>query len=115
MLPAFDCNGLTGYNCCLYIKLIVKNSDTFGNAIQCQLMYTEDSNKHKFWLNSRGKKVFVFANHNHLVSKIPQLVGGWPQRNEGEESWLAWYEDGGDPDQVLDQYDEEALPDVEYT
>ncbi|KAL7547164.1 hypothetical protein ACHAWF_010486 [Thalassiosira exigua] len=63
-LPTFDCEGLTGTNCCLMIKMKVPDADINGNAIQCQLIYQEGSTKEKFWLNSRGKKVFVFANHN---------------------------------------------------
>ncbi|KAL7546806.1 hypothetical protein ACHAWF_016016 [Thalassiosira exigua] len=63
-LPTFDCDGLTGYNCCLMIKMMVPDADVMGKAIQCRLIYQEGSNKDKFWFNSRGKKVFVFANHN---------------------------------------------------
>lgn len=98
-LPTFDCEGLTGYNCCLMIKLKVPDSDIYGKAIQCQLMYREGSNKEKFWLNSRGKKVFVFANHNDMVSKIPHIVGDWPK---GVGNFTSWLEDGGDPNQLLE-------------
>lgn len=93
-LPHFDCEGLTGYNCCLVIKLKILDADKQDKAIQCQLTYSEGSNKEKFWLNARGKKVFIFANHNEFVSKIPEIVGDWPK---GVGDFSGWLEDGGDP------------------
>ena len=98
-LPAFDCAGLTGYNCCLLIKLIVRDADIWGKAIQCQLIYTEGSNKEKFWLNSRGKKIFIFANHDEFVTKIPTIVGNWP-KGQGPGDFSGWLEDGGDPNRT---------------
>lgn len=93
-LPAFDCNGLTGYYCCLMIKLKVRDRDNQHKAIQCQIIYEEESTKEKYYLNLRGKKVIVFANHNDIVSKIPKIVGGWPK---GQDQFGDWLEDGGDP------------------
>lgn len=73
----WDCSGLTGYNCCLMIKALVPDADIYGNAIQCHLNYDESSMKKKFF-DSRGKKVFIFANGNNIVRKTPKLVGNWP-------------------------------------
>ena len=66
-------------------------------------MYEQGSNKEIYWLNSRGKKVFVFANHNELVSKIPEIVGDWP-KGKNDADFADWLEDGGDPNQVLEGY-----------
>ena len=60
-LGPWDCTGLTGYNCCLKIKLSVRDKDTQDKAIQCQLIYEEGSEKEKWWLNARGKKVFIVS------------------------------------------------------
>jgi len=97
VLEPFDCTGLTGYNCCLYIKLKIRDTDKRGKAIQCQLVYEEGSNKERWWLNSRGKKVFIYANHNELVNKIPYIVGDWPV---GVGNFSGWLEDGGDPNRT---------------
>jgi len=103
-LGPWNCTGLTGYNCCLKIKLDVRDRDTQDKAIQCQLIYEEGSDKEQWWLNARGKKVFIFSNHNEFVSKIPEIVGGWPKGIKDFEQWLR---DGGDPNQVLPGYNEE--------
>ena len=66
-IPPINCSGLTGESCCLLVKLTVRDSDKNGNAIQCSLDYVASSQK-KNWLNHRGKKVHIFANHNNYVS-----------------------------------------------
>lgn len=103
-LETFNCTGLTGNACCLMIKLKVPDSDANGNAIQCQLVYEKESNKNKYWLNARGKKVFIFANHNGLVSKVPEIVGDWPKGQADGAEFDQWLADGGDPNQVLEGY-----------
>ena len=100
-LGPWNCTGLTGMNCCLKIKLDVRDSDANHKAIQCQLIYDEGSEKEKWWLNSRGKKVFIFPNHNDFVRKVPEIVGDWPKGIDDFEQWLR---DGGDPNQVLPGY-----------
>lgn len=94
-IPAFDCYGLTGYNCCLMIKASVKDSDIYGKAIQCHLNFIEYSAKAKHFFNHRGKKVHIFTNHNFIVSKVPEVVGSWPG---GADNLTAWVEDGGEQD-----------------
>jgi len=62
----------TANSCCLLIKATVKDSDIFGNAIQCFTNYIEESGK-KAKLNHRGKKVHIFENHNRRVVKDPKV------------------------------------------
>ena len=88
-LPAFDCAGLTGFNCCLLIKITVPDSDIYGKAIQCHLNYVEGSAKQGYMGNSRGKKVFINANHNEMVSKIPKVVGAWPKGQNDIAEWIS--------------------------
>lgn len=80
-LMPFNCDGLTAYNCCLLIKLKVRDSDFHGNAIQCQLMYAPGTSKEEYRIvkGPTGKVVPIYANHNDIVSKIPQIVGEWPE------------------------------------
>ena len=59
-------------SCCLLIKATVKDSDIFGNAIQCFTNYIEEPGK-KAKLNHRGKKVHIFQNHNRRVVKDPKV------------------------------------------
>ena len=92
----FNCTGLTGHSCCLMIKHKVRDSDLSGRAIQCYLDYQPDTIKHKALLNSRGKKVFIFQNHNGKVSKDPKVVGGWPQgKVDSDPDFHDWIQDGG--------------------
>lgn len=85
-LPTFDCEGLSGYNCCLLIKSTVADSDVYGNAIQCHLNYAEGSIKAEYMkTNSRGKKVHIYANHNWYVTKVPKITGKWPTEKNLDE------------------------------
>ena len=99
-IEPIDCSGLTGENCCLLIKLIVRDSDTNGKAIQCTLNYEETTAKKTYWRNLRGKKVHIWANHNGLVSKNPQIVGDWPKNLEGAE-FESWLLEAGSPPLIL--------------
>lgn len=90
-LEPFDCTGMTGFNCCLMIKSIVKDADIYGKSIQCHLNYVETSYKAKHFLNHRGKKVHIFTNHNFVVTKTPKVVGSWPAVGDLE----GWVEAGG--------------------
>ena len=92
----FDCAGMTGHSCCLMIKHKVRDSDNKGRAIQCYLDYHEQTEKHKALLNARGKKVFIFENHNGKISKEPKIVGGWPQGiADSNPDFHEWIQDGG--------------------
>jgi hypothetical protein len=99
-IPPIDCSGLTGESCCLLVKLTVRDSDRNGNAIQCSLDYVASSQKKKYWLNHRGKKVHIFANHNNYVSKVPRVVGGWPN-GIGDEEFTQWLLSAGNPPLIL--------------
>jgi hypothetical protein len=99
-IPPIDCTGLTGTSCCLLVKLKVRDSDATGKAIQCSLDYAEGTEKQKFWLNHRGKKVHIFANHNGIVSKMPKIVGSWPNGIEGDE-FTEWVRQAGSPPLIL--------------
>ena len=102
----FDCSGMSGTDCCAYIKLQVPDSDLQGNAIQCTLNYSETSQKKKYWNNLRGKKVHIFENHNGLVSKDPKIVGSWPKKYDGEENLAAFeamLRDAGDIPLIMQQ------------
>ncbi len=99
-IEPIDCTGLTGENCCLLVKLKVRDSDLNGKAIQCTLNYVETSTKKQYWKNLRGKKVHIFANHNGKVSKIPQIVGDWPKGMEGEE-FVTWLSEAGSPPKIM--------------
>ena len=94
----FDCSGMTGPDCCAYIKLQVPDSDIQGNAIQCTVNYSETSQKKKYWNNLRGKKVHIFENHNGRVTKDPKIVGNWPTSLEGDDKlpeFEAWLREAG--------------------
>lgn len=99
-IAPINCTGLTGESCCLLIKLLIRDSDTNGNAIQCTLNYAESTSKKTYWRNLRGKKVQIFANHNGLVSKNPKIVGNWPKGIEGAE-FESWLLEGGNPPLIL--------------
>jgi len=99
-IDPIDCAGLTGENCCLLIKLKIRDSDVNGNAIQCSLNYVASSTKKKYWQNLRGKKVHIFSNHNGIVSKVPQIVGDWPKGIVGVE-FESWLLEGGSPPLIL--------------
>ncbi|KAK1736265.1 hypothetical protein QTG54_012865 [Skeletonema marinoi] len=99
-IDPIDCAGLTGENCCLLIKLKIRDSDVNGNAIQCSLNYVASSTKKKYWQNLRGKKVHIFSNHNGIVSKTPQIVGDWPKGIVGVE-FESWLLEGGSPPLIL--------------
>lgn len=99
-IPPIDCSGLTGESCCLLVKLTVRDSDKNGNAIQCSLDYVASSGKKKYWLDHRGKKVHIYANHNNYVSKVPKVVGGWPN-GIGDEEFTQWLLSAGNPPLIL--------------
>jgi len=99
-IDPIDCAGLTGENCCLLIKLKIRDSDVNGNAIQCSLNYVASSTKKKYWQNLRGKKVHIFSNHNGIVSKVPKIVGRWPKNKVGVE-FESWLLEGGSPPLIL--------------
>ena len=99
-IDPIDCAGLTGENCCLLIKLKIRDSDVNGNAIQCSLNYVASSTKKQYWQNLRGKKVHIFSNHNGIVSKTPQIVGDWPKGIVGAE-FESWLLEGGSPPLIL--------------
>ena len=54
----------------------------------------------QYWQNLRGKKVHIFANHNGIVSKVPQIVGDWPKGITGED-FEAWLLEAGSPPIIL--------------
>ena len=92
----FDCSGMTGYSCCLMIKHQVRDSDTKGRAVQCYLDYHETTEKYKALLNARGKKVFIYENHNGVVTKDPKIVGDWPKGiSSSNPDFHDWIQDGG--------------------
>jgi len=100
IIEPLDCTGLTGESCCLLIKLKVRDSDINGNAIQCTLDYITESQKKQFMLNHRGKKVHIFANHNDMVSKVPEIVGDWPKGIE-DNDFPQWLLEAGNPPLIL--------------
>ncbi|KAL9182816.1 hypothetical protein ACHAXT_004095 [Thalassiosira profunda] len=91
-LGPFDCTGLTGRNCCLMIKHKIRDADTGGRAVQCYLDYAEGTVKREALLNSRGKKVFIYTNHNGRITKEPKVVGDWPG---GVGDFDSWIQEGG--------------------
>ncbi len=92
----FDCSGMTSHSCCLMIKHKVRDSDRKGRAIQCYTDYRENTEKHKALINSRGKKIFIFENHNGRISKEPEVVGDWPEGiADTEPDFHDWIQDGG--------------------
>lgn len=100
IIEPLDCTGLTGESCCLLIKLKVRDSDINGNAIQCTLDYITESQKKQFMLNHRGKKVHIFANHNDMVSKVPEIVGDWPKGIK-DNDFPQWLLEAGNPPLIL--------------
>ena len=92
----FDCSGMTGHSCCLMIKHKIRDANTDGQAIQCYLDYKDTTVKYKALLNARGKKVFIFENHDGKVSKEPKVVGGWPKGiADSDPDFHNWIQDGG--------------------
>lgn len=97
LLEPFDCSGMNGYTCCLYIKAIVNDADIYNKAIQCHLNFIETSYKAKHFFNNRGQKVHIFANHNFMVNRDPYVQGSFPGGMTGAEleAWVAaGYTDG---------------------
>ena len=99
-LEPIDCTGLTGESCCLLVKLKVRDHDLNGNAIQCSLDYISESAKKQYWLNHRGKKIHIFANHNNMVSKVPKVVGDWPKGITGAD-FEEWLREAGAPPKIM--------------
>ena len=100
VIEPIDCAGLTGQDCCLLVKLTVRDSNINGDAIQCTLNYVETSEKKKYWQNHRGKTVRIFSNHNYQVSKVPKIVGDWP-KGYTQEEFEQWLLEGGAPPLIL--------------
>ena len=84
----------TAHNCCLKIKVEVKDSDIYGNAIQCFTFLKDGSNKLKYFFNHRGKKVHIFTNKLNQVNKVPKIVGNRPAQSDLE----GWVAEGGTQD-----------------
>lgn len=92
----FDCREMTGFDCCLSIKHMVRDADIHGKAIQCHLDYDESTCKKKWWLaTDTSKKVLIHANHNEMVSLDPVISGAWPQCDDKwgqNRDWSTKYE-----------------------